>query len=146
MKIYTMGYTKKSAEEFFGALEQHGVARVVDVRLKNTSQLAGFTKKQDLQYFLGHMLGIEYCHCDFLAPTPELMKAYRDSGEDWDLYVAEFSRLLEERDVLSRLDPESFAEKPSCLLCSEPSAEHCHRRLVAEHLQAAWPEIEIVHL
>jgi uncharacterized protein YeaO (DUF488 family) len=74
------------------------------------------------------------------------MKAYRDSGEDWDLYVSEFSRLLEERDVLSRLDPESFSEKRSCLLCSEPDADHCHRRLVAEHLQEAWPDVELVHL
>ena len=146
MKIYTIGYTKKSAEEFFGALGNHGIERVVDVRLKNTSQLAGFTKKQDLEYFLDRILGIEYCHLEFLAPTPELMKAYRDSGEDWDLYVAEFSRLLEERDVLSRLDPECFSEKRSCLLCSEPEAERCHRRLVAEHLQEAWPDVELVHL
>jgi uncharacterized protein (DUF488 family) len=146
MKIYTIGYTKKSAEEFFGALGNHGIERVVDVRLKNTSQLAGFTKKQDLEYFLDRILGIDYCHLEFLAPTPELMKAYRDSGEDWDLYVAEFSRLLEERDVLSRLDPESFSEKRSCLLCSEPDADHCHRRLVAEHLQEAWPDVELVHL
>jgi len=146
MKIYTIGYTKKSAEEFFGALGNHGIERVVDVRLKNTSQLAGFTKKQDLEYFLDRILGIEYCHLEFLAPTPELMKAYRDSGEDWELYVAEFSRLLEERDVLSRLDPESFSEKRSCLLCSEPDADHCHRRLVAEQLQEAWPDVELVHL
>jgi len=146
MKIYTIGYTKKSAEEFFGALERHGVERVVDVRLKNTSQLAGFTKKQDLEYFLDRVLGIEYCHLEFLAPTPELIKAYRDSGGDWDLYVAEFSRLLEDRGVLSILDRESFSEKRSCLLCSEPEAEHCHRRLVAEHLQEAWPDVEIVHL
>ncbi len=146
MKIYTIGYTKKSAEEFFGALEQQGIERVVDVRLKNTSQLAGFTKKQDLEYFLDRILGIEYCHLDFLAPTAELMKAYRDSGEDWDLYEAEFSRLLEEREVVSSLDRESFSQKPSCLLCSEPDADHCHRRLVAEHLQEAWPEVEIVHL
>jgi uncharacterized protein (DUF488 family) len=145
MKIYTIGYTKKTAEEFFGALEQHGVQRVVDVRLKNTSQLAGFTKKQDLEYFL-HLLGIEYCHLELLAPTPELMKAYRDSGEDWDIYVAEFSRLLEERDVLGTLDREFFSEKRSCLLCSEPEAEHCHRRLVAEHLQGAWAGVEIEHL
>jgi len=146
MKIYTIGYTKKSAEEFFGALERHGIERVLDVRLRNTSQLAGFTKKQDLEYFLDRVLGIEYRHLEFLAPTPELMKAYRDSGEDWDFYVAEFSRLLEETDVLSGLDRESFSEKPTCLLCSEPEAEHCHRRLVAEHLQRAWPEVEIVHL
>lgn len=146
MKIYTIGYTKKSAEDFFGALQEQGIERVVDVRLKNTSQLAGFTKKQDLEYFLDRLLGAEYCHLDFLAPTPELMKAYRDSGEDWHLYLAEFSKLLVEREVLGMLNPQFFTEKRSCLLCSEPDPEHCHRRLVAEHLQKAWPEVEIVHL
>jgi len=146
MNIYTIGYTKKSAEEFFGALEEHGVERVVDVRLKNTSQLAGFTKKQDLAYFLERILGAEYCHLDFLAPTSELMKAYRESDEDWDLYVMEFSKLLRERDVLGRLNPEYFFEKQSCLLCSEPEPDHCHRRLVAEHLQEAWSDVEIIHL
>ena len=121
MKIYTIGYTKKSAEEFFGKLEEHGIERVVDVRLKNTSQLAGFTKKADLEYFLGRVLGIEYCHLEFLAPTAELMKAFRDSGQDWDLYESEFSRLLEERDVVSRLDREFFSTKRSCL----PSDDGC---------------------
>lgn len=146
MKIYTIGYTKKSAEEFFGALEEHGIERVVDVRLKNTSQLAGFTKKQDLEYFLDRISGIEYCHLDFLAPSAELMKVYKESGEDWDLYVREFSKLLSERQVLDRLDRQSFSEKQCCLLCSEPEADHCHRRLVAEHLKEAWSEVEIVHL
>ena len=146
MKIYTMGYTKKSAEEFFGLLERHGVERVVDVRLKNTSQLAGFSKKDDLEYFLRRILGIEYCHLDFLAPTSDLMKAYRESGQDWELYVDEFSKLLEERDVLNRLERGFFSEKQCCLLCSEPDAEHCHRRLVAEHLQEAWSDVEVVHL
>jgi uncharacterized protein (DUF488 family) len=146
MKIYTIGYTKKSAEEFFGKLETHGIERLMDVRLKNTSQLAGFTKKQDLEYFLDRILGIEYCHMDFLAPTPELMKAYRESGEDWQLYVREFSKLMEERDVLKRLERDVFSEKQCCLLCSEPDADHCHRRLVAEHLQEAWSDVDIVHL
>ena len=84
MKIYTIGYTKKSAEEFFGLLERHGIERVVDVRLKNTSQLAGFTKRDDLEYFLQRVLGADYCHTDFLAPTPDLLKAYRESGGDWN--------------------------------------------------------------
>ncbi len=146
MKIYTIGYTKKSAEEFFGLLERHGIQRVVDVRLKNTSQLAGFTKKDDLEYFLQRVLGADYCHMDFLAPTPDLLKAYRESGEDWDLYERQFCKLLEETDVLSRLDRGFFSEKQCCLLCSEPDAEHCHRRLVAEHLREAWSDVEVVHL
>ena len=146
MKIYTLGYTKKSAEEFFGLLERYGVERVVDVRLKNTSQLAGFTKKDDLEYFLRRILGIEYCHLDFLAPTADLMRALRGAGEDWDLCTLEFAKLLEERDVLNRLERGFFSEKQCCLLCSEPDADHCHRRLVAEHLQEAWSDVDVVHL
>ena len=146
MKIYTMGYTKKSAEEFFGALEKHDIERVLDVRLKNTSQLAGFTKRDDLEYFLQRVLGADYFHMDFLAPTPELLKSYRESGEDWDLYERQFRELLEERDVLSRLEREFFSERQCCLLCSEPDADHCHRRLVAEHLREAWSDVEVVHL
>ena len=146
MKIYTIGYTKKSAEEFFGLLEEHGVDRVLDVRLKNTSQLAGFTKKDDLEYFLRRILGIDYFHLEFLAPTADLMREYREAGEDWELYTREFSKLLEERDVLNTLERSLFSEKQCCLMCSEPDADHCHRRLVAEHLQEAWPDIEVVHL
>lgn len=146
MKIYTIGYTKKSAEEFFDLLESRGIEKVVDVRLKNTSQLAGFSKRQDLEYFLRRLLGIEYDHLEFLAPTPEMRKAYQESGIDWDSYVEEFFELLEERKVLDRLDRDLFARKKYCLLCSEPTPEHCHRRLVAEYLQRSWPDVEIIHL
>ena len=146
MKIHTIGYTGKSAEEFFNLLESYGIERLLDVRLKNTSQLAGFSKKQDLEFFLGRLLGTEYHHLDFLAPTSELRNAYQESGEDWELYVREFSRLLEERRVLERLDRDFFAHKRCCLLCSEPTPERCHRRLVAEYLGDSWPDVEIVHL
>ncbi len=146
MKILTIGTSGRSAEEFFNALEDAGVERVLDVRLKNTSQLAGFTKKQDIEFFLKRLSGIEYHHLDFLAPTAELRKAYEESGNDWDLYVREFSQLLEERKVLERLDRAFFAEKRCCLLCSEPTPERCHRRLVAEYLAGQWPDVEVVHI
>lgn len=146
MKIYTIGYTKKSAEEFFDLLEEHGIERVLDVRLRNTSQLAGFSKKQDLEYFLNRLLGVEYDHVEYLAPTAEIRQAYQDSGEDWELYVKEFHGLLEERRVLEKLDRDFFAEKRCCLLCSEPTPDLCHRRLVAEYLQKSWPDVDVVHL
>ena len=146
MKIYTIGYTKKPAEEFFDLLESHGIERVLDVRLRNTSQLAGFSKKQDLEYFLRRLLCIEYYHFESLAPTPEIRKAYQESEMDWELYVKEFYGLLEERKVLDTLDRDFFAEKSCCLLCSEPTPDHCHRRLVAEYLQKSWPDVEVEHL
>lgn len=146
MEIFTIGTSGKSAEEFFTVLEDAGVERVLDVRLKNTSQLAGFTKKDHLEFFLRRLLGADYQHLDFLAPTLELRKAYEESGNDWDLYVREFSRLLEERNVLERLDEDLFGQKKCCLLCSEPTPERCHRRLVAEYLQRSWPDVEIVDL
>jgi uncharacterized protein (DUF488 family) len=146
MKVYTIGYTKKSAEEFFGLLESNGIEQILDVRLKNTSQLAGFSKKQDLEYFLQRLSGIGYEHLEFLAPTSEIREAYEESGKDWDVYVEEFLKLLEERKVLERLDSDLFSQKKCCLLCAEPEADRCHRRLVAEYLQRSWPEVEIAHL
>jgi len=146
MKIFTIGYTKKSAEEFFDLLESHGIEKVLDVRLKNTSQLAGFSKKQDLEYFLRRLLRIEYDHLEFLAPTPEMRIPVQEPGTDWELYVEEFFELLEERKVLDRLDRDLFARKKCCLLCSEPTPDHCHRRLVAEYLQRTWRDVDIVHL
>lgn len=146
MEIYTIGHSRKSAEQFFNLLENHGIERLLDVRLKNTSQLSGFAKKKDLEFLLRRLLDTEYHHLDFLAPTSELRKAYRESGEDWDSYAREFSTLLEERKILEKLDRDFFAQKKCCLLCSEPTPESCHRRLVAEYLQESWPDVEIVHL
>ncbi|NIN66574.1 MAG: DUF488 family protein [Anaerolineae bacterium] len=146
MKIYTIGYTQKSAEEFFSLLEGHGIEQILDVRLKNTSQLAGFTKKQDLEYFLRRLSGIGYDHLEFLAPTPEIRTAYEESGNDWEVYVEEFLKLLEERKVLESLERDLFSQKKCCLLCSEPAPDLCHRRLVAEYLQESWTDVEIVHL
>ena len=145
MKIYTIGFTRKSAKRFFELLKDNHIGRLIDIRLKPGGQLAGFTKKDDLAYFLGELLGCEYHHFDFLAPSDDILKAYR-KDKDWPGYEQKFEALLDERDALSQLHPAFFAEKACCLLCSEDRPDQCHRRLVAERLARSWPGVEIVHL
>jgi uncharacterized protein (DUF488 family) len=121
------------------------VRRVLDIRLRNTSQIAGFTKKQDLAYFLNVIAGIEYEHNPELAPTDDILDGLKKRKGSWETYEERFLALMDERGVLDRLHRSDFAE-PSCLLCSEKTPERCHRRLVAEQLQAQWPGIEVIHL
>lgn len=143
--IHTIGYTKKSLEEFIRRLQEADVEAVIDVRLRNTSQLAGFSKRDDLAFLLRKGFGIEYEHKPELAPTPDILEAYKAGGE-WEAYEESFRQLLDEReaedagrDVLSRF------QRP-CLLCSEPDADQCHRRLVAEWWKKHLPSITIIHL
>jgi uncharacterized protein (DUF488 family) len=143
--LYTIGFTKSSAEHFFGRLRAAGVRRLIDVRLNNTSTLAGFSKRDDLAYFLREVMAAEYHHVPLLAPTPEMLKAYRSKQITADDYAEQYDALLLERQVASTLTPTLFIG-PSVLLCSEATPEHCHRRLVAEHLAAAWGILDIVHL
>jgi uncharacterized protein (DUF488 family) len=146
MKLYTIGFTQKSAEGFFNLLRQNGVRRVVDIRLRPSGQLAGFARKEDLPYFLEHLANsCGYVHLPELAPTKEILDGIR-SGGAWPDYEQQFQALMDERDIPAHLDQESFNRLPSCLLCSEASPEHCHRRLVAERIQAHWPAVEIIHL
>jgi uncharacterized protein (DUF488 family) len=145
VKIYTIGFTQKSAPTFFELLTQNGVQRVIDIRLNNTSQLAGFTKKDDFKYFLKELADIEYYHFDFLAPTKEIRDTYNKS-KNWDLYTKQFLHLLEKRKALDQLDKNLFQEKACCLLCSEENPEFCHRKLVADALKNRWHDVEIVHL
>ena len=142
--LYTIGFTKSSAAHFFGRLQQAGVRRLIDVRLNNTSTLAGFTKRDDLAYFLS-LHGIEYVHEPLLAPEPEMLKAIQSKSITWDTYEAQYLALIQTRNVAEQLDRALFAG-PSVLLCSEATAEHCHRRVVAEHLRERWGNLEIVHL
>ena len=144
MRIYTIGFTKKSAKKFFEILKANDVAQIVDVRLNNTSQLAGFAKRDDLEYFLNELCGIDYHHFKFLAPTKDIRDRYNKEG-DWNRYVDEYTYILEKRKILDILD-RSFFETATCLLCSEPSADHCHRRLLAEYLKEHWKSVEVVHL
>ena len=145
MEIYSIGFTQKSAGEFFGTLKAHGIERLLDVRLNNTSQLAGFAKQADLAYFLREICGAVYEHEPLLAPTQEMLDAYKKRKGDWGVYEGEFLALMRERNVKSAISRESFAKK-TVLLCSEPTAEHCHRRLVLEYLQEKWGGVSIVHL
>ena len=133
MEIYTIGFTQSSAEHFFGRLARVGARRLLDVRLNNSSQLAGFAKARDLPYFLTELIGASYEHEPLLAPTEEILDAYKKQGGAWSVYEDDFNRLLAERDIANALDPADF-ETPTALLCSEAGAEHCHRRLVCEYL------------
>lgn len=145
MKLFTIGFTKTTAERFFGRLIDAGVTRLVDVRLNNTSQLAGFAKGRDLAYFLEAIGGIEYVHLPRLAPNKEILDAYKKGEIDWATYEARFLELLRARKVAVELDQELFNK--ACLLCSEPTAERCHRRLVAEHLNSCWGDgLDLIHL
>lgn len=144
MKLFTIGFTKKSAEEFFGKLRQADVKRLADVRLNNVSQLAGFSKRDDLRYFLKEICGIEYVHLTDLAPTQPLLDEYKKSTHDWLKYEAEFLRLMSERHIEDRVARELLDR--ACLLCSEDKPSKCHRRLVAEYLSEKWGNIEVVHL
>ena len=145
MEIYTIGFTKTTAEHFFGRLKSARVKRLLDVRLNNSSQLAGFAKAKDLPYFLRELIGAEYEHELLLAPTHDLLDAYKKRKGSWAAYVDGFLGLMAERKVETRLDPLDF-RVPTALLCSEATAEHCHRRLVCEYLAMHWPGVEVTHL
>jgi uncharacterized protein (DUF488 family) len=145
MEVYTTGFTKKTAAEFFGALKQAGIKRLIDVRLHNSSQLAGFTKKEDLPFFLMEICRIEYLHEPLLAPTQDILDAYKKQKGSWLDYERCFLALLKDRKVEENIDRKLF-ETPTVLLCSEATAEHCHRRLVLEYLQTKWGNLEITHL
>lgn len=145
MEILTIGFTKKSAETFFELLRSAGVERLVDVRRNNTSQLAGFAKRDDLAYLLDRLVGADYEHCLAGAPPQDLLTAYRSGDLAWDAFAETFRHILVERRLEAQLSPEDF-ERPTVLLCSEPEAEHCHRRLVVEHLAHHWGDVTARHL
>jgi uncharacterized protein (DUF488 family) len=145
MRIYTIGFTRKSAERFFTLLQEHGVRRLMDIRLNPRGQLAGFTKQEDLAFFLRRIADCDYRHIADLAPTADMLSDYRQD-HDWRRYEDRFEKLMDRRDVPRVLDRAIFEAQACCLLCSEPTPEHCHRRLVAERLAHYWPGTEIVHL
>ncbi len=145
MEIYTIGFTQKSAAEFFETLKSHGIKRLIDVRLKNNSQIAGFAKNDSLKYFLKEICDADYIHMPFLSPPKELLDAYRKQNISWEKYQRRFVAFLKERKVESETDKKLF-EIPTVLLCSERSPEHCHRRIVAEYLIERWREGKVIHL
>lgn len=145
MEVYTIGFTKRTATEFFGALRGAGIKQLVDVRLNNSSQLAGFTKKDDLPFFLKEICGAEYLHQPLLAPTQDLLDDYKKRKGSWHEYERRFLHLMEERKIQEKIDRHLF-DLPTALLCSETTAERCHRRLVLEYLEKKWGDVKMVHL
>jgi uncharacterized protein (DUF488 family) len=143
--LRTIGFTQKSAKEFFEKLRAAGVQRVIDVRLNNASQLAGFSKKNDLEYFLRQILGIDYIHLPILAPTQDILDDFKKHHGDWSVYERRFMELMRGREIEKRVNPSII--NSGCLLCSEDKPQHCHRRLVAEYLRQQWGSaVKIEHL
>lgn len=149
MKLFTMGFTKKSAKEFFELLTKNDIKKLIDIRLNNISQLAGFSKGNDLEYFLKELCEIQYNHNVNLAPSKNILNDYKKKKITWSQYEKNFYDLLDHRNIKDTLS--NYLEKEMgavCLLCSESTPENCHRRLVAEYIKEALPdlEIEIIHL
>lgn len=146
MNIFTIGFSQKSAKEFFTLLKDNNIKTLIDARLNNKSQLAGFTKGKDLPYFLKEIAGIEYKHELLLAPTKELLDGYKKNDIVWNNYVDTYEQILKARDLQNVIDIIEYEN--ACILCSEPIADQCHRRLAAEYIQTAFPskEISIIHL
>ena len=142
--LFTIGFTKKTARDFFELLTKVGVKRIIDTRLNNVSQLSGFAKRKDLEYFLKEIAGIEYIHLLDLAPTKELLNPYKKKQSDWQTYEKNFLDLMKQRQIENKLT--SNILDGGCLLCSEASPHHCHRRLVAEYLDNKLGNINICHL
>lgn len=146
MEIFTIGFTQTPAAEFFGKLKRAGVRRLLDVRLNNTSQLAAYAKRDDLRFFLREICDADYEHEPLLAPTQEMLDAYKKHKGSWQAYEQQFMNLMAERRIEQHLDRERFETRPTALLCSEHTPEHCHRRLVLEYLGAKWPDVVPIHL
>ena len=143
-QIHTIGFTRKTAEQFFKMLRESGARRVLDVRLNNRSQLAGFAKRDDLRWLLGELCGMDYRHLPLLAPEPEMLADYKKRGGPWPEYERKFLDLLRARRVERELPRELL--DGACLLCSEREPHFCHRRLAAEYLSGRWGGVAIRHL
>ena len=145
MEIYSIGFTQSTAANFFRRLKEAGIRQLLDVRLNNVSQLAGFAKRDDLSFFLKEICGAEYRHEPLLAPNQEMLDTYKKQKGSWQEYELRFLSLMSHRKIEENIDKTLF-DVPTVLLCSEHTAEHCHRRLVLEYLQNKWNDVEIVHL
>jgi uncharacterized protein (DUF488 family) len=144
-EVFTIGFTQTTAKAFFERLKATSIRSVIDVRLHNTSQLAGFAKAEDLAYFLQTIGGMSYRHEPLLAPSDDILKAFKKQKGDWRVYERQFLDLMGERRIEDRLRPELF--DGACLLCSEATPHHCHRRLVCEYLNGKWNgRLKVRHL
>lgn len=145
MKTYTIGFTQKKAERFFSLIKENHISRLIDVRLNNVSQLSGFAKRDDLKYFLDQLCGAEYIHLQELAPTKDLLDAYKKKKFTWEIYENKFLNLMAQRSIERSIN-KTLLEN-SCLLCSEKEPHHCHRRLVVDYLNKHWEsKLEVIHL
>jgi len=144
IRIFTIGYAAKNAREFFTILKQAGVRKVIDVRLYNTSQLAGFTKRQDIKYFLQTIVSVDYVHLPIMAPTKQLLNDYKKGLISWQEYETQFKAIITQRQIQRHIMPQDV--DMSCFLCSEAKADNCHRRLVVEYLAEHWQNVSIHHL
>ncbi|MDC7683786.1 DUF488 domain-containing protein [Asticcacaulis sp. BYS171W] len=143
--LYTIGFTQTTAAHFFTRLKTAGVTKVIDIRLHNSSQLAGFAKSEDLAWFLKSLGGIDYAHHPLLAPTDDILKAFKKEKGDWGQFQSRFLNLMTERKVETRFKAEDF--DGACLLCSEATPHHCHRRLLSEYLNDKWGQtLKVTHL
>jgi len=144
IQLFTIGFAETTAEHFFKLLREGGVKQLIDVRLNNTSQLAGFSKKDDLRFFLREVGGIEYVHVPELAPTQDILDAFKKHKGSWSVYEQEFNALMAKRAIENAISRETASL--GCFLCSEKKPHHCHRRLVAEYLQKHWGDVATQHL
>ena len=143
--LFTIGFTKKSAEHFFNLLRNNGVKQLVDIRISNSSQLAGFAKGKDLEFFVKEICHIPYRHIADFAPSKELLDQWHKQEVTWKEYEKIYIQLLKDRDILRKYGIKAFDS--SCFLCSEDTPEQCHRRLLAEYLQEHSSEqVKIIHL
>ncbi len=145
-KIYTIGFTKKTAEEFFTLIEKNHVTKLIDIRLNNTSQLSAFSKFPDIEFFLDRICKVSYEHDIKLAPTDEILSRYKKKEIDWHGYEIEFEQLMQSRKIDNYIMTNYSECADYCLLCSEPSPKQCHRRLVAERFAAVLKNLEVIHL
>lgn len=143
--LYTIGFTKKSAEQFFSLLRANNVKQLIDVRINNSSQLSGFAKSKDLEFFAKEICHIPYKHVTDFAPTKELLDKWHKQEVSWEKYEDIYTSLLKKRDILKKYGVKQF--NGACFLCSEETTENCHRRLLAEYMQKhSAEEVKIIHL
>ncbi len=131
-RIFTIGFTKKSAEQFFDILQKNEIDLIADVRLNNKGQLAGFTKERDFKYFLS-LFKIDFIHLINFAPTKGLRNSYH-SDWNYEIYKNNYIKLLNSRDAVTNLVKLNLPYNNICLLCSEPEADKCHRSVAAEEI------------
>lgn len=146
MVLYTIGFTQKSAQQFFELIKSNNIDMLVDIRLNNKSQLAGFTKGDDLRYFLEEICNCKYQHCVEYAPTKDILDSYKKKAISWDEYVRQYIPLMQKRNAVQKFSERFAMYRAVCLLCSESTSEYCHRRLLAEMIVADYPEITVKHI